>query len=106
MGKTIDRRLGEAEQRLKKRSTNMSVVRVEGGLPGPIRCASAEGFHWAWLPDEALDVFEQRAIAAATAVRAKTLMFGGLCGCAWNNHASFQAYLDGLSCCRFDGHRV
>jgi len=42
-----------------------------------------------------MEVFENRVISEANAVRASTVAFGGMCMCAWPDEASFQAYLDG-----------
>jgi hypothetical protein len=42
-----------------------------------------------------MDAFEARVVAAAKVIGAKTLVFGGLCLCAWEDEASFQAYLNG-----------
>jgi hypothetical protein len=42
-----------------------------------------------------MEAFEKRAILEAEAVRARTVVFGGMCMCAWPDDASFQAYLDG-----------
>ena len=43
MSKKIESRLRAAEKTKRKRNDVLRVVRVEGGLPGPIRCASANG---------------------------------------------------------------
>ena len=95
MKKTIERRLAVAEQRLVPKQIALHVIHIDGGLPGPIRCASAEGLHWPRLADEAMEVFEERVISASKAAHAKTVVFGGLCLCAWPDEASFQAYLNG-----------
>jgi len=95
MRKKIERRLAQAEQRLRSRSPAMHIIHIVGGLPGPIRCASAGGLHWPRAPDEPMEVFENRVISEANAVRASTVAFGGMCMCAWPDEASFQAYLDG-----------
>jgi hypothetical protein len=58
-------------------------------LPG---CGPLGG---ARLPDEAMEVFKERVVSAANAARAKTVVFGGLCLCAWKDEACFQAYLNG-----------
>jgi hypothetical protein len=94
MRKKIERRLANAERLLRKKHTNMFVIHIDGGLPGPIRCASAGGVHWPRAPDEPMEVFESRVIAEAKAFRASTVVFGGMCLCAWKDEASYQAYLN------------
>jgi len=42
-----------------------------------------------------MDVFEKRVIEAAESVKSKTVVIGGLCGCAWKTSANFEAYLAG-----------
>ena len=94
MRKQIERRLVDAERRLRSRSPAMIVRHIEGGFGGPLRCASANGFHWAQFPGEATEVFEERALAEAKAVRARTLVFGGSCDCVWADEKSCKAYLE------------
>lgn len=95
MRKKIERRLASAEQRLRSTHPAMHIIHDNGGLPGPIRCASSEGSHWPRLADEAMEEFEERVISLAKVARAKVVVFGGLCLCAWPDEASFQAYLNG-----------
>jgi hypothetical protein len=95
MRKQIERRLALAEQRLRSGHPAMVIIHFNSGLPGALRCASTEGMHWARLPDEAMEVFEERVVSAARVASARTVMFGGLCLCAWKDEASFQAYLNG-----------
>jgi len=72
MSKKIESRLRAAERKTKrKRKDVLHVVRVEGGLPGPIRCASANGLHWERFSEEPMEEFDARVIAAAEAAGVK-----------------------------------
>lgn len=93
--RNIDRRLAVAEQTAKSKVRKFHIIRATGGLPGPIRCAKANGLHWQWLPEETMEVFEKRVIEAAESAKSKTVVIGGLCGCAWTAPGSFAAYLAG-----------
>ena len=93
--RTIDRRLDAAEQTARAKFRGFHIIRVTGGLPGPIRCATANGLHWERLSDEPIEVFEKRVIEAAESAKSKTVVIGGLCGCAWTAPGSFEAYLAG-----------
>jgi hypothetical protein len=98
MDRRIERRLRAAESRAKrkKKRDDPRVIRVEGGLPGPVRCARSNGLHWERVSEEAMEDFEKRVFAAAKAAGAKNLVIGGLCGCHWKEPGSFEAYLNGL----------
>jgi hypothetical protein len=102
MPRAINRRVTAAEQEARSRAPVFRIIRMRGGLPGPIRCASADGSHWQRLADEPIEVFEKRIIAAAESAKSKTLVIGGLCGCAWKTPASFKAYLGGPDFRQFD----
>jgi hypothetical protein len=96
MDKKIESRLRAAERKTKRKDKGvLHVVRVGGGLPGQIRCASANGLHWDRLSEEAVEDFETRIIAAARATGVKNLVIGGLCSCHWKEPGSFEAYLNG-----------
>jgi len=94
MRRAIDRRLAAAEQAAMAKAPVFHVIRLKGGLPG-LRCAVADGLHWERLSDEPIEIFEERVIAAAEKAKAKTVVFGGLCGCAWQEPGSFEKYLAG-----------
>jgi hypothetical protein len=96
MNKKIEGRLRAAERQVKRKKKDvLHVVRMEGGLPGPLRCASANGLHWERLSEEAVEDFETRIIAAAKTAGVKNLVIGGLCDCYWKEPGSFEAYLNG-----------
>ena len=96
MDKRLERRLRAIERLTKrKKKGGPNVIRIEGGLPGPLRCASSHGLHWERLSNEAEEHFEARVIAAATSVGAKNLVIGGLCLCSWKEPGSFESYLNG-----------
>jgi hypothetical protein len=95
MRRAIDRRLVAVEQAAISKAPEFRIIRVTGGLPGPIRCAHADGLHWQRLPDEPTEVFEKRIIALAQSAQSKTVIFGGLCPCAWQEPGSFEKYLAG-----------
>ena len=96
MDKKLERRLRAVERLTKrKKKGGPSVIRIEGGLPGPLRCARTNGQHWERVSEEAIEDFEKRVIAAAAAAGAKNLVIGGLCGCHWKEPGSFEAYLNG-----------
>ena len=79
---------GELERRLKALETKMNsghsspgtfrILRVEGGLPGPINWAYAGLHRWEREPDEDLEVFVERAARAAYAEGEMSLNVGGL----------------------------
>jgi len=103
MRRAIDRRLVRAEEAAKSTAPKFLIIRVRGGLAGPVRCATIDGVHWKRLLDETVEQFEDRLLAAATATKAKTIVIGGpLCGCAWPTSEDFAAYLAGPDFARFD----
>jgi hypothetical protein len=96
MNMKIESRLRAAERKTKRKRNNvLHVVRMEGGLPGWIRCASANGLHWERLCEESMEEFEARVIAAANADGVKNVVIGGLCDCHWKEPGNFEAYLNG-----------
>jgi hypothetical protein len=93
--RNIDRRVAAAEQTARAKFRSFQIIRVTGGLPGPIRCAKANGLHWQRLPEEPMEAFEKRVIEAAESAKSKTVVIGALCPCAWRAPGSFAAYLAG-----------
>jgi hypothetical protein len=102
MRRAIDRRLAAAEETAKSKAPKFQIIRVSGGLPGATRCAKVDSVHFERLPEEAVDVFENRLMAFAEKAKAKTLVIGSLCGCAWKAPGSFEAYLAGPDFRLFD----
>lgn len=97
MRKAIDRRLAAAEEAANARAVKLQMIRVEGGLPGSTRCATVDGVHWQRLPEETVEQFEQRLLAAANKAKAKVLVIGSpLCGCAWRTPDDFEEHLAGF----------
>jgi hypothetical protein len=95
MDRKIKSRLRSAERLVRPKKDVLHVVRTEGGLPGPIRCASTNGLHWERLSEETMEDFETRIFAAAKAAEVKNVVIGGLCDCYWKEPGSFEAYLNG-----------
>jgi hypothetical protein len=95
MRKALNRRVAAAEQAAISKAPAFRIIRVQGGLPGPVRCAQMDGVHCQRLPDESVEIFETRVIAAAESAKSKSVIFGGLCGCGWKEPGSFDAYLKG-----------
>jgi len=106
MPRAIDRRLAAAEEAAKSKAPKLLVITARGGLPGPIRCTTVDGVHWQRLPDEPMEVFKKRIIAAAESAKSETVIFGGLCACAWREPGAFERYLKGPDFRLFDGDGI
>ena len=97
MRKLIDRRLAVAEEAANARAVKLQIIRVTGGLPGPLRCGKIDGVHRKRLPEETPEQFEKRLLTEANNTKAKLLVIGGaLCGCAWETSRDFEGFLAGL----------
>jgi len=83
MSNPIERRLAAAERRLKPTRPDFQVIRVSGGLPGPVRFAAGGGMHWVRAEDESMEAFGERVIAEAKSGRAKFVVIGGLPKASW-----------------------
>ena len=106
MRRALDRRLLAAEKAAQSKAPKFQIIRVTGGLPGPVRCAKIDGEHRQRLSGETVEQFEERLFAAAKDAKAKTLVIGGaLCGCAWRTAQDFEAHLGGFRPCD-DGEDV
>ena len=106
MRRAIDRRLAAAEQVARTQAPKFCIVRVRGGLPGEVRCAKIDGVHCERLPDETAELFEEQILATARSTKAKTVLFGGLCPCAWTAPGSFEEYLKGPDFRLFDADGI
>jgi len=80
MSKTFKRRLAAAERELKPKEKSFRIIRVIGGLPGPVRYAGFGGLNWQRAINEPLDSFEGRVIAEAKTAGLSSVVIGGLPG--------------------------
>jgi hypothetical protein len=106
MSKPLNLRVTAAEASARAAAPKLFVTKIQGGLPGPIRCGKIDGVHMARLPEESVNVFEERILAAAKNAKAASVVFGGLCGCAWQTKADFEANLKNPDFRRFDENGI